>query len=157
MHLDFACDEDTNKIFYFFLHLLCSVWRDIVAVCQGKFVFFHVVDFDSLATFFLSYICGCFLFNRVTVLLICVINARWVLSVLFMKSLSVQSILQLDEGDKKTLWHLIMDRTQLSQGCSTTKRRQFTFNHQVLRDSWYSFDWPQRDGGLIELGATQWF
>ena len=58
---------------------------------------------------------------------------------------------------KKTLWHLIMDRAQLSQSCSTTKRRQFTFNHQVLRDSWYSFDWPQRDGGSIELGSTQWF
>ena len=26
-----------------------------------------------------------------------------------------------------------------------TNRRQFTFFHSVPRNSWYSFDWPQKD------------
>ena len=45
----------------------------------------------------------------------------------------------------KTLWPLFMDGVQLSQGYRATKRRQFTFYHSVPRNSWYSFNQPQKD------------
>ena len=39
----------------------------------------------------------------------------------------------------KTLWPLFMDEIQLPQGYRTTTRRNFTFYHLVLRNSWYFF------------------
>ena len=39
----------------------------------------------------------------------------------------------------KTLWPLFMDGVQLPQSYRATSRRQFTFYHQVPRESWYSF------------------
>ena len=41
-----------------------------------------------------------------------------------------------------------MDGVQLSQGYGTTTRRQFTFYHLVLRNSWYSFNWPLKNERL---------
>ena len=34
---------------------------------------------------------------------------------------------------------------ELSQGYRAATRRQFTFYHQVPRNSWYSFDQPWKD------------
>ena len=39
-----------------------------------------------------------------------------------------------------------MDRVQLPQDCKAITRRQSTFEHYVTRSSWYSFDWPRKDG-----------
>ena len=47
-----------------------------------------------------------------------------------------------------TLWPLFMDGVQLPQGCRATTGKQFTFYHEVPRNSWYSFDRPQKDERL---------
>ena len=49
---------------------------------------------------------------------------------------------------KSTLWPIFMDGVQLPHSFRVTSRRQFTFCHQVLRKSWYSFDWSLKDEGL---------
>ena len=47
------------------------------------------------------------------------------------------------EKRKITLWPLLMDGVQLSQGYRATTRRQFIF--LLLWSSWYSFDRPRKD------------
>ena len=54
-------------------------------------------------------------------------------------------------------WPLSMDGVQLPQDYRTITRRQFTFYHLVPRNSRYSFDWPRKDKGWVELGAANWF
>ena len=49
---------------------------------------------------------------------------------------------------KKTLWHLFMDRVQLPKVYRATTRKQFTFYHSVLKNSWYPFDQPRKDERL---------
>ena len=43
-----------------------------------------------------------------------------------------------------------MDRLQLPQDCRATMRKQFTFNNQVPKSSWYSFDQPRKNERLNE-------
>ena len=58
-----------------------------------------------------------------------------------------------------------MDEVQLSQDYKATSRRQFTFNHESPRTSWYSFDGPQKDERLsrpcshpvvLNMGPLDW-
>ena len=51
-------------------------------------------------------------------------------------------------SSKKTLWHLFMDRVQLPKVYRATTRKQFTFYHSVLKNSWYPFDQPRKDERL---------
>ena len=44
-----------------------------------------------------------------------------------------------------------MDGVQLYQGYRATKRKQFTFYHEVPRKSWYSLDRPRKDERLSQI------
>ena len=46
---------------------------------------------------------------------------------------------------QKTLWFLLMDGVQLSQGYRATTKRQFMFNHSIPKIPWYSSDRPRKD------------
>ena len=43
-----------------------------------------------------------------------------------------------------------MDGVQLPQGYRATSRRQFSFYHEVSRNSWHSFDQPRKDERLSQ-------
>ena len=55
----------------------------------------------------------------------------------------------------KKLWPLLMDVLQLLQGHRATTRRQFTFCHYIPRNSWYSFNRPQKDERLSRPWSHQ--
>ena len=62
-------------------------------------------------------------------------------------------------SDKK-LWPLLMDGAQRPhrlKGYGTTTMRQFTFYHKVPRNTWYSFDRPQKDERLIPPSSHSGF
>ena len=90
MHLDFAREEDTTKIFFIFFYIF-YVPSDTISLLfvMANSYFSMWLTLTVLLLFSFRTFVDVFLFNRVTLLLICAINARRVLSVLFMKSLSV--------------------------------------------------------------------
>ena len=90
MHLDFAREEDTTKIFFifFFFFYVPSDAISLLFVMANSYFSMWLTLTVLLLCSFRTFV-DVFLFNRVTLLLICAINARRVLSVLFMKSLSV--------------------------------------------------------------------
>ena len=55
----------------------------------------------------------------------------------------------------KKIWPLLMDFLQLPQGHRATTRRQFTFCHYFPRNSWYSFNRPQKDERLSRPWSHQ--
>ena len=53
--------------------------------------------------------------------------------------------------DFKILWSLLIEGVQLPQGYRATMKTQFTFYHEVPRNIWYCFVWPQKDERLSRL------
>ena len=53
------------------------------------------------------------------------------------------------------LRHLFMNGVQLPQGYRATTRKQFTFDLEVPRYSWYSFDRPPTDENLSQSWGNQ--
>ena len=58
-----------------------------------------------------------------------------------------------------------MDGVQLPQGYRATMRKEFTFYHCVPRNSWYSFDGPQKrerpsqilsNSVVLNVGPLDW-
>ena len=71
----------------------------------------------------------------------------------FIKRVKITKWIVIMPGEVATFWWGIFT---LKKTVSTTKR-EFNFQHSVLRNLWYSVIDLERMNNWVDLGATQWF